>query len=232
MASTVVAGLFDSPSQAQSAVEQLVNAGIRRDDISLISRDERTADRPAKRESLEEGTGLATSTAAGALFGSLGGLLLGLGALAIPGVGPIVAAGPIAATLAGAGIGAAGGLMIAALRESGIPEEDAHLYAESIRRGCTLVTVRNVDGTGADKTSDIMDSAGAVDVEERASVYRKEGWKRFDEQAGPYEGPRDFAQSTRQSELRRRVRTYPSAIGQSPGVSILGTGRTDKPSRR
>jgi hypothetical protein len=130
------------------------------------------------------GTSIGQNIAGGALFGGLGGLLIGLGALAIPGLGPIVAAGPIATTLAGAGIGAAGGGLIGALKDAGVPDEEAGVYAESIRRGGTMVTVRAPEVL-RDRVADILDEHGAVDVDERASSYRTAGWTGFDASRDP-----------------------------------------------
>jgi hypothetical protein len=187
---TVIA-VFDSPEQASQAVRALVDAGVDREDISLVSRNREASNTGtstgtgtgAKRTS--DGTTVGENIAGGAVFGGLGGLLLGLGALAIPGVGPIVAAGPIATTLAGAGIGAAGGGIIGAIKDAGVPDDDAHVYAESVRRGGTMVSVRT-DDLSRDRVADILDDHGAVDVDERAASYRSSGWSRFDENAGEY----------------------------------------------
>ena len=195
-----VAGLFDTPAQARSAVERIIDAGVPKENIGLACRDVRS------RDNAQGVQDLATNTGTGAMVGGLGGLLLGLGALAIPGIGPIVAAGPIAATLAGAGIGAAGGLMVGALRDSGIPEDEAHVYAESVRRGCTLVSVKNVPDSLSARVCDIMDSAGAADIEERADRLRRDGWARFDHRGGPYSGE----PMTPAATGRGRARTYTS----------------------
>jgi uncharacterized membrane protein len=185
---TVIA-VFDSPEQASQAVRALVDAGVDREDISLVSRNREASTTGKSTETgtkkTADGTTVGENIAGGAVFGGLGGLLLGLGALAIPGVGPIVAAGPIATTLAGAGIGAAGGGIIGAIKDAGVPDEDAHVYAESVRRGGTMVSVRT-DDLSRDRVADILDDHGAVDVDERAASYRSSGWSRFDENADEY----------------------------------------------
>jgi len=109
-----------------------------------------------------------TGAVGGGILGGLAGLLVGLGALTIPGIGPVLAAGPLAAalgtTLAGAGIGAAAGGLVGALVGIGVPEEEAEYYAEGVRRGGVLVSVHASDATADDATSALR-SSGALDVE-------------------------------------------------------------------
>ncbi len=190
--STTVLAVFDTPASADTAVRELTSVGVDRSDISVIAhdRDKRyestTGFDTGDRAKATDGTTVGENVAGGALFGGLGGLALGLAALAIPGIGPVVAAGPLATALAGAAIGAAGGGIIGALKDAGVPDEDAGLYAESVRRGGTLVTV-HCDSDRADEVSRILDRNGAVDVEERGQSYRQSGWSRFDNEAGPYD---------------------------------------------
>ena len=100
----------------------------------------------------------------------MAGLLIGIGALAVPGIGPVLAAGPLAGALgtalAGAGIGAAAGGLVGALAGLGVPEEHAEYYAEGVRRGGTLVSVQT-DDVNADAAAEAMRAAGALDVEAR-----------------------------------------------------------------
>jgi hypothetical protein len=131
----------------------------------------------------------------GAALGGLGGLLVGLGALTIPGIGPVIAAGPLAtaiAGLAGAGAGAlaggAAGGLLGALMDMGLPEEQASYYAEGVRRGGTLVAVRASDERH-DQLHATLARFDPVDLEERATTWRQEGWTRHDPNAGPYTGP-------------------------------------------
>lgn len=182
-----VMGLFDNHDDAERCLSELRDAGVRGEDISLVASDYRGSFRT------EKGTGETTdkatmgeNIAGGAIFGGLGGLLIGLGALAIPGLGPIVAAGPLATTLAGAGIGAVGGGIVGAIREAGVTEEEAHIYAEGVRRGGTLVIVMG-SSVSEDMIMDVMDRHGAVDIEERETAWRSAGWSKFDPNAGPYE---------------------------------------------
>ncbi len=196
--STTVVGVFDTTEQAERAVRELTQSGVSRDDISLVANDRegRWGSSLGQSSSSTGTTGtmpdaneseVGRDTAIGAGIGALGGLLLGLGALAIPGIGPVVAAGPLMGMLGGAAVGAAGGGLVGLLREQGIPDDDANLYAESVRRGGTLVTVHASNGR-ADEICRVLDRNGAVDVEERGRSYRESGWNRFDDDSSQYSG--------------------------------------------
>jgi uncharacterized protein (TIGR02271 family) len=186
MAQTVV-GLMDTLEEAQNVVQDLINSGFNRDDISIMSRKDEEAEGVPEEKETTSGFGSSTAkgAGAGAAIGGIAGLVAGLTGLAIPGVGPIVAAGPLAAALAGAGIGAVAGGIVGALTELGVPEEDAHYYAEGVRRGGVLVTVATDDAT-ADRAAEIIRRYGAVDIEERAQHWRSTGWEKFDEKATPF----------------------------------------------
>lgn len=124
------------------------------------------------------------------MVGGAGGLLTGLGIMAIPGVGPVVAAGWLAATavgaIAGAAVGGAAGGIIGAMTDSGIPESDAHVYAEGVRRGGTLVTAR-VDEPMVGEAERILGQSRTVDVAARRRDYEASGWTGFDPDAGAYD---------------------------------------------
>src|SRR5204863_3194747 len=111
-------------------------------------------------------------------------LLAGLGIMAIPGLGPVVAAGWLASTAAVAAVGGATGGIIGALTEAGVDDTDAHVYAEGVRRGGTLVTARVPDADRS-RVEAILDRS-AVNVQERARMYEEGGWSRFDPDAPPY----------------------------------------------
>jgi uncharacterized protein (TIGR02271 family) len=164
---------------ASAVVNDLVNAGFHRNSISLIANDadQRYAsqvDQDVEMDDTAKGAGI------GAAIGGLGGLLLGLGALAIPGIGPVVAAGPIVAALTGAGVGAVTGGIIGALVDLGIPEESAHIYAESVRRGNILVAAQVADDR-VDAATRIMEREGLIDIEHESASWRSSGWSRFDD---------------------------------------------------
>lgn len=181
MAKTVV-GLMESAAEAQRVVEDLTaSCGCDRSDIGLMARGSES-ERPSGRKSRTKaregdvGAGAMKGAGTGAAIGGVLGLVAGVASLAIPGVGPIIAAGPIASALAGAGIGAAAGGIIGALANLGVPEEHAHYYAEGVRRGGTLITVRAETDGAAECAQRVMQQHGAVDIEERGSQWRSEGW--------------------------------------------------------
>jgi hypothetical protein len=200
-----VVGVFNSVQDAHDAIRHLEQQGFSRDDVSLVAnRNARgfehmsDEDKSAMKDKTSD---VIADAGIGAAIGGVGGLLLSIAGIAIPGIGPILAAGPIAAALTGAGIGAAGGGIIGALTESGIPEEHAHYYSESVRRGDILVMVR-ATGERAERACDILDDHGAVDVDERVRNWQTRGWAgRYDESAEPYtrdqlESERSFYGST------------------------------------
>lgn len=182
-----ITGLYDSYDDAKAAVEALEDAGVSSDDISIVTHESNGVDVEGQGNRAAEGAGAGAGV--GALAGGAGGLLTGLGMLAIPGVGPVVAAGWLAATAAGAVAGAvAGGAVggiVGAMVESGVPEEDAQLYAEGIRRGGSVVTAR-VDESRAASAEAILSRSPRVDIAARRASYADQGWTRFDENADPY----------------------------------------------
>jgi hypothetical protein len=164
------------------------------------------------------GTGDATAAGAGmgAVLGGLAGMLVGLGALIIPGIGPVLAAGPLATVLSGiigAGVGAVGGGiaggLIGALVDMGVPEDQAQYYAEGVRRGGVLVTARVPDDQES-QVRNVLNRHNAVDVERRANDWRTRGWTGYDPTAQPY---------TREQVAEER-RTYGyGTSGMSGGMS-------------
>jgi hypothetical protein len=207
MTRTVVA-LYDDFNDANAAIRDLVDNGFSRDEISLMASDpENEYSRYIGETPEEEASGAAqgagVGAGVGAVVGGLGGLLVGLGALTIPGIGPIIAAGPLAAALsglAGAGAGAvAGGVtggLIGGLVDLGIPEDTAQYYAEGVRRGGHLVTVRTADHM-SDRAVDLLNRHNPVDINERSATWREAGWQGFNEQGEPY--------ARRESDLGRRT---------------------------
>jgi uncharacterized protein DUF2382 len=189
MAKTVV-GVYGDSRTAEQVVQDLVYAGFNRDDISLVARGEGEAGevRETRHEESRAGTGAATGAGIGAAIGGTGGLLAGLGLLAIPGFGPIIAAGPIVAALTGAGVGAAAGGLAGALIGLGIPKQEAETYAEAVRRGGYLVIV-NASDEDASKAANILDRHDPIDIQERAGYWRESGWQGYRPEAEPYTGP-------------------------------------------
>ncbi|WFS00288.1 general stress protein [Rhizobium tumorigenes] len=182
-----VTGLFDNYDDAKTAVGQLESAGVASKNISIVSN---TADgRKVEDQGNNAAEGAGTGVGIGAVAGGAGGLLAGLGMLAIPGVGPVVAAGWLVATLtgavAGAVVGGAAGGVVGALISSGVPEEDAHVYAEGVRRGGTLVTAQ-VEEDEAIAAEAILDRSQRVNLTDRRDAYTAGGWNKFDDTLDPY----------------------------------------------
>jgi hypothetical protein len=181
-----VTGLFDDYTDANSAVNALESSGVPSDQISIVSNnaDDRHKDHSGAADGAGTGAGL------GAVVGGAGGLLTGLGMMAIPGVGPVVAAGWLAATavgaVAGAVAGGAAGGLIGALTDSGVSEADAHVYAEGVRRGGTLVTAK-VEDAIAPEAEAILQRSNWVDPAARRSAYTAQGWTKFDDTLEPYD---------------------------------------------
>lgn len=181
-----ITGLFDTYGDAEAAVSNLEAAGIPSTDISIVSNN---GDARHKEDGADAAEGAGTGAGIGAGIGGAGGLLTGLGLLAIPGVGPVVAAGWLAATaagaVAGAVVGGATGGIIGALTDSGVSETDAHVYAEGVRRGGTLVTAR-VEETRQSEAETILKGSNWVDPALRRRNYEEGGWKGFDPALDPY----------------------------------------------
>lgn len=188
MAARTLTALFDSYEAAAGAVDALEAAGIAHDDISIVashSEDRPVATPPGSSRPAGEteanaagevdAAAAGTGAAVGGVIGGGAGLIAGLGLMAVPGIGPVVAAGWLVATLTGAGVGAAAGGLIGGLTGAGLDEGEAAAYAEGVRRGGTLVTVR-AEGSRAEQALSILDQAGSIDLDERAGGWRAQGW--------------------------------------------------------
>jgi uncharacterized membrane protein len=184
MAKTVV-GLMDTYQEAESVIRDLVDSGFKGDEIGFLGREDIAGRVGPRDEKIGTEPRTVEKAAAGATLGGVTGLVIGLAIVAIPGIGPVAAAGPVGTALAGGGIGFAAGGIIGALTGAGVPEEEAQYYAEGVRRGGALVILRTEDRR-ADQAVDIMERHGAVDIARRAEQWRQAGWARFDEQAEPY----------------------------------------------
>ena len=169
--------LFDSHAAALAAVRDLEAAGFVRDEVSIIGQD-RTVDSTPVEDGADAGTGAAVGASVGGVLGGGAGLLAGIGAVAIPGIGPLVAAGWLAAMLAGVGAGAAAGGLLGSLTGAGVDEREAHVYAEGVRRGGSIVTIRT-DQSRMGRAADIMAAHGPVNVATREADYRSAGWQGY-----------------------------------------------------
>ncbi|WP_054939129.1 YsnF/AvaK domain-containing protein [Paenibacillus ihuae] len=136
-----IVGVFHNEHEASRAIEDLKSRGFLTEDISVIARDKRDVDAISDETGTKAPEGMASGAATGGLLGGVTGLLAGIGALAIPGIGPIIAAGPIAATLAGAAVGAGTGGLVGGLIGLGIPEDEAKSYDNYVDEGRILVMV-------------------------------------------------------------------------------------------
>ena len=169
--------LYDSYSDAMAVIGRLRAADIDEDDISVISPHDDKAD------TVDSGpVATVAGSGIGAVLGGGAGTLAGLGLMSIPGLGPVVAVGWFAATLAGLAAGTvAGGVaggIVDALTDNGLDAETAQVYAEGIRRGGTLVTVRADDSDDV-LVARLLDQTPSVDIRDRERRYRDEGWTGF-----------------------------------------------------
>jgi len=186
---TLVA-LYHDFDDAENAVDELVRSGVNRTKISLVANNTTGEYTDYVNSDYEEDAVTAEDGAAfGAATGGIIGALAGLGALAIPGIGPVIAGGPLIAALTGGAIGAlagapTGGLVAGLVKTHYMDTEDAELYAEGVRRGDTLLTVQ-VEDSEVSRTRDILNKYDPTDVHNEASTWRSEGWSKFDESTTP-----------------------------------------------
>jgi hypothetical protein len=185
-----ISRLYDTYPDAERAVRALQAAGVSHSDISIVANNSDSwfsADKKVDRDRDgvdDRAEAAGTGAGVGAGIGGAAGLLAGLGLLAIPGLGPVVAAGWLASTALGAAAGAATGGIVGALTEAGVSKDDAAMYAEGVRRGGTLVTARVAD---ADRTRlESVLNQSAVNLRDRSTAWQKSGWKTFDPSSKPY----------------------------------------------
>jgi hypothetical protein len=161
---TAVYGIFHNRSQAENAVDQLIAAGFRTEDISVLLAENVGTKDFAHEKHTKAPEGTATGAAAGGVVGGTLGLLAGIGALAIPGLGPFIAAGPIMALLAGAGAGGVVGGLVGALVGMGIPEYEAKRYEGRIKEGGILMSVHCDNSDWTKKAKEMLKQTGAEDI--------------------------------------------------------------------
>jgi hypothetical protein len=207
-----ISRLYNNYADAREAVRNLEAAGVGHNDINILAsnadnwyssdRKEDTRE-PFPDRDLDGKDDRAEAAGAGAgvgaAVGGTAGLLAGLGLLAIPGVGPVVAAGWLVSTLAGAAAGGVAGSVVGALTQAGVSKEDADIYAEGLRRGGAVVSAR-VPDADALRLQAIMDRS-AVNVRERATAYRQAGWQSFNANESPYTA--DQVRKERELYMRR-----------------------------
>lgn len=159
-----VIGLVSDQMMAEAVVAKLQQAGFSTNDISALFPDKRGTRDFAHEQNTKAPEGAVAGAGAGGLLGGTLGLLAGIGALAIPGVGPLIAAGPIMATLSGAAAGAAVGGIAGALVGMGIPELEAKQYEGKIKDGNILLSVHVKDKDQQSRAKQILDANGATDI--------------------------------------------------------------------
>jgi hypothetical protein len=161
---TAVFGIYPSVSQAERAVDSLVQGRFSNDDISVLLPDTQGSKDFAHEKHTKTPEGTTTGVAAGGTIGGALGLLAGIGALAIPGVGPFIAAGPIMGALAGVGVGGAVGGLVGALVGMGIPEYEAKRYEGRLRAGGVLLSVHCDTSEEISRAKDVLKRTGAEDI--------------------------------------------------------------------
>ncbi|WP_369062007.1 hypothetical protein ABOZ73_07485 [Caulobacter sp. 73W] len=235
--SRTITRLFDSHLQALDAVSDLEARGVDKNRISIVSNNadnwhdghkhaSRAADAGPLGDRNGDGEndvadGAGKGAATGGVVGGGAGLLAGLGMLAIPGLGPVVAAGWLAATAVGAVVGAAAGGaaggLLGALKEAGHSDEEANVYAEGVRRGGTLISVKAKDDEIATVES-VLNGRRGVDAAVRGGAYRETGWTGFDPAAAPY----SVDDVRRERGLYGEDRSFATGAGDDGAVDDAG----------
>ncbi|MFJ5714569.1 general stress protein [Neobacillus sp. NPDC093127] len=155
-------GVYDTENEAIQAVQDLKRQGYAAEDISVIGKNNEQVDEINDVTGTKTEEGLVAGAATGGALGGLVGLLAGVGALAIPGIGPFIAAGPIAATLTGAAVGAGAGGLAGALIGMGLPEEEADRYEGYVNEGKILVVVERRENRVGDDHFDTSVNQGVT----------------------------------------------------------------------
>jgi hypothetical protein len=161
---TAAFGIFPSHSAAEAAVDRLHAAGFSKDDVSVLMADKQGSKDFASEKNTKAPEGTTAGVLGGGVVGSTVGLLAGLGALAIPGVGPLIAAGPIMGALAGLGIGGTLGGLVGALVGMGIPEYEAKRYEGRVNDGGILVSVHCETSEEIGRAKEVLKAAGGEDI--------------------------------------------------------------------
>ncbi len=167
---TAVFGIYQNEKQAERTVDDLLAAGYSNDDISVLLPDNKGTKDFAHDKSTKAPEGTAAGVTTGGVIGGTLGLLAGIGVLAIPGIGPLIAAGPIVAALAGLGAGGAVGGIIGALVGMGIPEYEAKRYEGHIKAGGVLLSVHCDTSERITRAKDLLKHTGAQDIASSAEA--------------------------------------------------------------
>lgn len=175
MAKTIT-GFYRTVPEAQGALNDLLQAGFSREQVSFLAGDTRGHQTPKVGPALED-AGSESEAGTDAFIGGAVGLAAGLVAMVLPGIGALLAAGPIAGAIGGLTLGAATGGIIGLLKDHGISEEEAEFYAEGVRRGGGLVTAHGIPDEREKDARKILDDHGAIEIERLADEWRADGWQ-------------------------------------------------------
>jgi hypothetical protein len=180
-----ITGVFSTTAELGRAIRQVESVGISSDAISVIAGNEAALHNDLLERSAHASRTVGAAAASGASFGGGVGIVASLVALAIPGVGPIIAGGAIATVLTGLGVGAASGGLIAAFNNMAVSHEEAPLYVEAVRRGALMLVVQ-VDDSREREVADLMRDSGARQLKDEVDTWRAQGWE------GPRSDPHPY----------------------------------------
>ena len=161
---TAVFGIYKNAMAAERAVDRILASGFSNNDISVLLPDNQSTKEFAHEKNTKAPEGTTTGAAAGGVLGGTLGVLAGIGSLAIPGLGPFIAAGPIMAGLAGMGVGGAVGGLIGALVGMGIPEYEAKRYEGRVKDGGVLLSIHAASSEEVSRAKDLLKQTGAEDI--------------------------------------------------------------------
>src|SRR5271154_6517425 len=169
---TAAYGIYSNEATAEAAVDQLIAGGFSNDDVSVLMSDVRGSRDFAAEKNTKAPEGTAAGAGVGGIVGGALGLLAGIGALAIPGLGPIIVAGPLMASLAGLGVGGAVGGLVGALVGMGIPEFEAKCYDSRVKDGAVLLAVHCASSEEVCRAREVLEAGGAQDIASCLGEYR------------------------------------------------------------
>jgi hypothetical protein len=170
-----IAAFFRTRPEGESAREALYQAGYSTDEVSYLAGDTSGHETPKVGPPVRD-SGTQSEAGADAFVGGVVGLAAGAVLSVIPGIGPLLAIGPIAGAIGGLTAGVTAGGIIGLLKDHGISEEKAEFYAEGVRRGGALITIHGVNEEREKEARKILDEAGAMEVEQLADEWRSTGW--------------------------------------------------------
>ena len=225
---TAAFGIFPTRAAAETAVDRLTAAGFSHQDVSVLMSDQTGSKDFAAEKNTKAPEGTTTGVTVGGLAGGTLGLLAGLGALAIPGVGPLIAAGPIMGALAGLGVGGAVGGLVGALVGMGIPEYEAKRYEGRVKDGGILVSVHCDSSEEVSRAKDILKQSGGDDVassgEKAVSTHTANTDAVVDRTAAGYDRTSDYAttRTTTVDDGPYGTRTERTGLDQTRDGVVVG----------